>query len=172
MLMSETYQQATEANPDAVAKDPDNHLLSRMNRQRLEGESVRDTLLAVSGRLNPAMGGPGVVLPEAAAAAGGSKAMPISPDPKDHNRRSVYLFARRNLRHPFLEAFDLPDSNLSCPQRERSTTAPQALALLNATEAATAATALAERLEHEAKSPEERVGPGLSADPRPLADHR
>jgi hypothetical protein len=157
MLMSETYQQATEANPDAVAKDPDNHLLSRMNRQRLEGESVRDTLLVVSGRLNPAMGGPGVVLPEAAAAAGGSKAMPISPDPKDHNRRSVYLFARRNLRHPFLEAFDLPDSNLSCPKRERSTTAPQALALLNATEAATAATALAERLEHEAKSPEERV---------------
>ena len=56
-------------------------------------------------------------------------------DPTEHVRRSVYLFARRNLRHPFLEAFDLPDSNLSCPQRERSTTAPQALALLNADEA-------------------------------------
>ena len=53
---------------------------------------------------------------------------------------------RRNLRDPFLEAFDLPDSNLSCPKRERSTTAPQALALLNADEAADAAKALAGRL--------------------------
>ncbi len=51
----------------------------------------------------------------------------------------MYLFARRNLRLPFLEAFDLPDSNLSCPQRERSTTAPQALALLNSAEVADAA---------------------------------
>ncbi len=69
--------------------------------------------------------------------------------------RSVYLFARRNLRHPFLEAFDLPDSNLSCPRRERSTTAPQALALLNADETLTSAKAIAEQL---AKAPEaERV---------------
>ena len=61
-----------------------------------------------------------------------------------HVRRSVYRFSRRNLRHPFLEAFDLPDSNLSCPRRERSTTAPQSLALLNADEAMTAAKALAD----------------------------
>jgi hypothetical protein len=128
-----------------------------MNRQRLEGEAVRDALLAISGRLNPAMGGPGVALPESAAAAGGSRAVAASRDPKEHVRRSVYLFARRNLRHPFLEAFDLPDSNLSCPKRERSTTAPQALALLNAPEAAAAAKALAERLEREAKSPAEQV---------------
>jgi hypothetical protein len=157
MLTSEAYRQSTQASPEALAKDPDNYLLSRMNRLRLEGEAVRDTLLAVSGRLNPAMGGPGVVLPESAAAAGGSKAVPVSPDPQDHARRSVYLFNRRNLRHPFLEAFDLPDSNLSCPKRERSTTAPQALALLNATEAADAAKALAGRLEREAATDAERV---------------
>jgi hypothetical protein len=157
MLMSETYQQSTRANPTAIAKDPDNHLWSRMSRLRLEGEAVRDTLLAVSGRLNLVAGGPGVVLPESAPAGGGAKPIAVSPDPKDHTRRSVYLFNRRNLRHPFLEAFDLPDSNLSCPKRERSTTAPQALALLNAKEAAAAAKALAERLEREAKSPEERI---------------
>jgi hypothetical protein len=69
----------------------------------------------------------------------------------------VYLFQRRNRRDPFLEAFDLPDSNLSCPKRERSTTPPQALALLNATEAADAAKALAGRLEREAATDAERV---------------
>jgi hypothetical protein len=153
MLTSATYQQSS--NPQAA--DPDNKLLSRMNRLRLEGEAVRDALLTASGRLNPVMGGPGVVLPEAAAAAGGSKAVPVTTDSRERERRSVYLFARRNLRHPFLEAFDLPDSNLSCPRRERSTTAPQALALLNAAEATSAAKALAERLMREAKSEEERI---------------
>ena len=87
-----------------------------MNRLRLEGEVVRDTLLAVSGRLNPKMGGPGVVLPELSKPAGGSKPVPVTTDATEYDRRSVYLFARRNLRYPFLEAFDLPDSNLSCPQ--------------------------------------------------------
>jgi hypothetical protein len=157
MLMSDTYQQSTRVGPEAAKKDPDNRLLSRMNRLRLEGEAVRDALLAVSGRLNPKAGGPGVVLPETSKAAGGSRAVSVTADAKEHARRSVYLFSRRNLRHPFLEAFDLPDSNLSCPRRERSTTAPQSLALLNAAEAMTAANALAERLTREAASDTERI---------------
>jgi len=157
MLMSETYQQSAQADPEALAKDADNKLLSRMNHMRLEGEAVRDALLAVSGRLNPTMGGPGVVLPESSVAAGGSKAVPVTPDPGARDRRSVYLFARRNLRDPFLEAFDLPDSNLSCPKRERSTTAPQALALLNAAEASAAAKVLAGRLGREVKLEAERI---------------
>jgi hypothetical protein len=156
MLTSETYRQSTQVSPEAAKVDPDNKLLSRMNRLRLEGEAVRDALLAVSGRLNPKAGGPGVVLPEAAQPTGGARAAPPSPE-AERTRRSVYLFARRNLRLPFLEAFDLPDSNLSCPRRERSTTAPQALALLNAAEAAAAAQALADRLEREAKTEPERV---------------
>jgi hypothetical protein len=157
ILMSETYQQSTPPSAEAIAKDPDNRLLSRMNRQRIEGEAVRDALLAMSGRLNLAMGGPGVVLPEAAAAAGGSKPVPVNTNLADHTRRTIYLFARRNLRHPFLEAFDLPDSNLSCPRRERSTTAPQALALLNAAEATVAAKSLAERLKRESNSDADRI---------------
>jgi Protein of unknown function (DUF1553)/Protein of unknown function (DUF1549) len=157
MLMSEAYKQSTQVSPEAAKADPENRLISRMNGLRLEGEAVRDALLMVSGRLNLKMSGPGVVLPETAAAAGGSKPAAVSADLRDHVRRSVYLFARRNLRHPFLEAFDLPDSNLSCPRRERSTTAPQALALLNATDAATAATALAERLTKEAASETGRI---------------
>jgi hypothetical protein len=151
MLLSETYRQSTQVSRDAAARDPDNHLLSRMNRLRLEGEAVRDALLTVSGRLNPTAGGPGVVLP-AVAVGRGAKNIAASPDPRDRDRRSVYLFARRNLREPFLEAFDLPDSNLSCPRRERSTTAPQALALLNAEDVLAAAQALAERLTRETRT--------------------
>jgi hypothetical protein len=157
MLLSETYQQSAQRSKEAESIDPDNKLLSHANRLRLEGEAVRDTLLAVSSRLNPKMGGPGVVLPEASRAAGGSRPVAITADPKEYTRRSVFLFSRRNLKLSFLEAFDLPDSNLSCPKRERSTTVTQALALLNAAETMTAAKALADRLTLEAKTEEERV---------------
>jgi hypothetical protein len=157
ILLSETYQQSTAVSPEAWEKDPDNRLFSRMNRQRLEGEAVRDTLLAVSGRLNSTACGPGVVLPELTAASGGARPVAVTADSREHQRRSIYLFNRRNLRHPFLEALDLPDSNLSCPKRDRSTTAPQALALLNATDANKAAKALAERLMSEAKTDAERI---------------
>jgi hypothetical protein len=157
MLLSATYQQATAPSPAALAQDPDNRLLARMNRLRLEGEVVRDSLLAVGGRLNLQMGGPGVFPPIPAEALRGFSGWKASADPQDHVRRSVYIFARRNLRFPFLEAFDLPDSNLSCPRRERSTTAPQALALLNAADVVAAARALAERVGKEAESEEERI---------------
>jgi hypothetical protein len=131
MLRSATYQQSASGRP---AKDPDNRLLGHMNRLRLEGEAIRDSLLAVSGRLDRRLGGPGK---------------------PDGVRRSVYLFARRNLRDPFLVTFDLPDSTLSCPKRERSTTAPQALSLLNADEVVTASRALAAMLERESGQEEQ-----------------
>jgi hypothetical protein len=139
MLVSATYQQSTHASKNSVAKDPTNSLLSRMNRMRLEGEVIRDSLLAVSGRLDRAAGGPSV------------------PPSADNTRRSIYVFAKRNAKFAFLEPFDLPDDNQSCSQRERSTTAPQALTLLNATEAVAAAKALAVRLEREAASPSDRI---------------
>src|SRR6185295_17629502 len=87
----------------------------------------------------------------------GSRGWTVSADPKDHVRRSIYIFARRNLRFPFLEVFDAPDSNLSCPERGRSTTAPQSLTLLNAEDVVLAAKATAERIQKEAATPEERV---------------
>jgi hypothetical protein len=55
----------------------------------------------------------------------------VSTRPADHYRRSVYVFARRNLRYPVFDAFDRPDGNATCPERSRSTTAPQSLHLLN-----------------------------------------
>ena len=157
MLTSATYQQATAAAAETAKKDPANNLFGRMNRMRLEGEIIRDSLLSVSGRLNPKMGGPSVFPPIPAEAGAGAKEWKASADPADHVRRSVYIFARRNLRFPFLEPFDVPDSNQSCPQRERSTTAPQALALLNSSDVAAAAKALALRLEKDAGSTDERI---------------
>jgi hypothetical protein len=154
MLLSATYQQSTIVSAQAREVDPENPLFSRMNRLRLEGEIIRDSLLAASGRLNRTMGGPGVFPAVPAEASASWKA---SPDPRDRVRRSIYVFARRNIRFPFLEAFDLPDSSLSCPKRERSTTATQALTLLNASDVAEAASALARRISDEANTEEERV---------------
>ncbi len=157
MLTSATYQQATTASAQALSQDPDNLLLSRMNRLRLEGEIIRDSLLVISGQLFGKMGGPGVFPPIPADAGQSAKEWKTSSSATDHVRRSVYIFARRNLRFPFLEAFDLPDSNLSCPKREQSTTAPQALALLNASDVLTAARALAAQLERDVDSATARI---------------
>src|SRR5262249_58409712 len=71
-------------------------------------------------------------------------------DPTEYARRSVYLIAKRNLRLPFMEVFDAPDMQVSCPRRESSTHAPQALELLNGALANEQAEALAKRLEREA----------------------
>ncbi|MSU50474.1 MAG: DUF1553 domain-containing protein [Opitutus sp.] len=142
----------------AAAKiDPDNRLYWRMNRLRLEGEVVRDSLLAVSGELNPAIGGPGVFPPIPKEIFAGSKGWTTNASPHDYSRRSLYIFARRNLRFPFLEVFDAPDNNFSCPSRERSTTAPQSLTLLNADEVLRAADRTAQRLQTEADSPTARI---------------
>ncbi|HWY88928.1 MAG TPA: DUF1549 and DUF1553 domain-containing protein [Gemmataceae bacterium] len=155
MLASATYQQSTFASRETLAADPGNSLFSRMNRLRLEGEIVRDSLLAVSGRLNSKRGGPSVLPPLPSEVV--VQEWKVTPDPSEHGRRSVYIFARRNVRFPFLETFDLPDSNQSCPKRERSTTAPQALALLNDRDMSAAAKALAERLQRETSSKEEQI---------------
>jgi hypothetical protein len=96
----------------------------------LEGEAIRDAILQVSGRLNLKMGGPGVFppLPEGMVTRGGWNK---EEDPSEASRRSVYIFVRRNTRYPMLEIFDLPDTHESCGRRNMTTTAPQALELLN-----------------------------------------
>ncbi len=175
MLMSATYQQSSNAERGTRSAeqggtvprsefrvprsfDPQNLLLSRMNRLRLEGEVIRDSLLAISGQLNPQLGGPGVFPPVPKELFAGAKGgWPQNDRVSEYSRRSIYIFARRNLRFPFLEVFDAPDSNLSCPSRERSITAPQSLTLLNADEVTTAARLTAARLEQECPSADERV---------------
>jgi len=157
ILLSETYQQSSQPSTEDVARDPENKLFSRQNRIRLEGEIIRDSLLAISGKLNPKVGGPSVFPPIPVDITKVSKNWMTSAKAEDHARRSLYIFARRNLRFPFLEVFDAPDSNLSCPERGRSTTAPQSLTLLNSEEVMTAAKATAARVMKEARSPEQQI---------------
>ncbi|QEH36009.1 hypothetical protein OJF2_45670 [Aquisphaera giovannonii] len=149
MVTSATYRQSSRASAAALAADPDNTLLWRHGRLRLDGEAIRDALLAVSGRLNPALGGPPVFpeLPDELTKLSNKGAVwPVSDRRLDRDRRSLYVFIRRNLRYPFFEAFDRPDTNASCPRRPTTTIAPQALTLLNSRLANDAAHALAARI--------------------------
>lgn len=157
MLLSATYQQSSLASKEMLNRDPDNRLFSRWQRKRLEGEVIRDSLLAISGELNSTMSGPGVFPPIPADLFKGAAGWTASTNAHEHARRSLYIFARRNLKFPFLEVFDAPDSNLSCPSRERSTSAPQSLTLLNADEVMAAARIAAARITTEFASTRDRV---------------
>jgi len=159
ILNSNTYMQSSAPPSDsalntlALTKDPENRLLWRFNRRRLEAEQIRDAILAASGALNPKQGGPSVMVPieqELVKLLYKPSQWRPAKDPAEHTRRSVYLIAKRNLRLPFMEVFDAPDLQVSCPRRESSTHAPQALELLNGVFTNEQAEALARRLEAEA----------------------
>jgi hypothetical protein len=161
MLTSATYMRATRPTEPgwtddqrtaaivcwkkSIEVDPENRLLARMNRLRLDGESIRDAMLAASDRLSSRRGGPGVrpPLPDELTSTLLKGQWVVAPDEQDHRRRSIYIFVRRNLRYPLFDVFDRPDTNASCPQRPRSTTAPQSLTLLNSDFTLTAARDLA-----------------------------
>ncbi len=136
IMLSDTYQRSAEATPAAREKDPTNTLLSHFNRRRLHAEEIRDAALQVSGLLNLKMGGMPAVPPLEKEELFGIIGKPenawlVSPDTREHVRRSIYLLHRRTFQQPMMEAFDTPDGVLSCARRNESTTAPQSLALLN-----------------------------------------
>lgn len=145
LLLSNSYQQAATFNPEAAKIDPDNLLLWRFRRQRLSGEEVRDAMLAISGKLDLQMGGPGVFpeIPKEMDVRGGWKR---NESESARNRRSIYVFVRRNSRYPMFQAFDMPDTHESCARRSATTTAPQALNLLNDNVVLNAAQAFAGRI--------------------------
>jgi hypothetical protein len=136
MLSSATYRQSSLVDLDqpahamALDRDNGNRLLWHMRRQRLAGEAIRDAMLAVSGQLNDTMFGPSA-RPELPQGIDGKLAWKPDADAPQRDRRSIYVIAKRNLRYPLLDMFDLPDMHNSCPQRSTTTTAPQALALMN-----------------------------------------
>ncbi|MDB5351826.1 MAG: Protein of unknown function (DUF1553)/Protein of unknown function [Planctomycetota bacterium] len=153
IVTSATYRQSSLIDPAALKADPDNALLWRHARSRLDGETIRDAMLAASGKLNRASGGPCVFpeLPKELMKLSGKGAIwPVSSREEDRNRRSLYVFLRRNLRYPLFEAFDKPDTNASCPKRAVTTIAPQSLSLLNGSLANDSARALADRVSREA----------------------
>jgi hypothetical protein len=134
ILLSATYQQSTRltAHEDrhAAGIDPDNQLYWHFPRQRLSAERIRDAWLAAADQLNEALYGPGV-RPELPPNFGGAANWKVSENPADRFRRSVYIYAKRNLPYPLLQAFDFPDMHESCGCRTQTVIAPQALLLLN-----------------------------------------
>jgi mono/diheme cytochrome c family protein len=159
LVTSATYRQASRHNPAYAKKDGDNLLLWRMNRTRLDAESVRDAVLLASGKLDRTMGGPSVKHFVQ------SKGIHVTPkvdygafdlDAPGAHRRSVYRFVFRTLPDPFLDALDCPDASQFAPVRAGSVTALQALAMLNDRFMVRQCEHFAARLEREAPRDVER----------------
>ncbi len=130
IVNSATYRQSAGYDPIAAKIDPEDRLLWRYPRHRLEGEVIRDSALAAAGLLNPKMGGPSI-FPEVPAGMESRGGWHVNDDASERNRRSVYVFVRRNTRYPMFEAFDMPDTHESCGRRYNTITPIQALSLLN-----------------------------------------
>ena len=154
MVTSSVYRQQSRSPRAAAgrAKDPENRLLWRFTRRRLEAEEIRDAMLAVSGQGNPKAGGESIMVPVEPELIGlmyKPEQWQVAKNPRDHQRRSIYLIAKRNMRLPFMEVFDQPTLLTSCSRRESSTHAPQALELLNGRLSNELARAFAKRLRRE-----------------------
>jgi hypothetical protein len=137
IVLSNTYRESSENQPAAAKADGDNRLLWKYSRRRLEAEAIRDFMLSTSGLLSSQKGGPGVFPPvpagavsdlSATAAAGGWKK---ETDPNQINKRSVYIFVRRNLRYPMLMEFDSANTFEVWHSRKNTVTPAQSLDLLN-----------------------------------------
>lgn len=149
IVESSTYRQSSRARPELAERDPENRWLARQNRVRLEGEILRDEALAVSGMLNGQIGGRSYRphLPEDIKALSLAGAWSWADDAGPTVwRRSLYQYFQRTVSHPLLEILDQANPSESCPRRERSDTALQALALLNDEVFVAAARALGGRL--------------------------
>jgi len=168
ILESGAFRQNSESNvqgpmskiADAEKIDPDDRLLWHFPRRRLTAEEARDAMLAVAGRLNGEFGGESVMPPvkkELVDLLYDPAQWKVTPDVREHDRRSVYLVAKRNLKLPFMEVFDQPDLLTSCARRQSSTHSPQALEMLNGELAGEMAEALSERLRREAGNDPVRI---------------
>jgi hypothetical protein len=136
IMNSRAYRRSTTASEKAASEDPENIYLSHFSRRRLSAEEVRDAVLKTAGSLNLDMGGVPVVPPLEEEELYGiigtpDSAWPVTPDPEQYTRRSVYLLSRRTFTQPMFAVFDQPVGIVSCARRNESTTAPQSLALLN-----------------------------------------
>jgi hypothetical protein len=158
IVRSATYQQSSRVTPDRLAADPDNVLLARGPRFRLEAELVRDAALAASGLVSDRVGGPSVYPPQPASVttegAYGPLTWTVSTGP-DRYRRSLYTFAKRTAPFAMASIFDAPSGESCLARRDRSNTPLQALTLLNDEAFLEMARAL---------------GREAAADPRPAAE--
>lgn len=162
ILSSGAYRQsqATGQSEEVQRLDPENRWLSHFPRRRLSSEEVRDAMLLVAGQLNTQVGGPSVMLPvdpEMVQLLYKPSQWVVTKDEAMHARRSIYLFAKRNLRLTMMENLDAPTLLCSCGRRESSTHAPQALELMNGWQANRLAESFAQRLERESQGNRRRL---------------
>jgi hypothetical protein len=162
IVQSAAYRQGSHMDPAKLEKDPYNRLLARGARFRVEGEIVRDIALAVSGLLNPAVGGKSIMAPAPAflfqPPASYAPFPWVEETGPDRYRRALYTYRRRSTPFPMLQTFDAPDGSTACVRRARSNTPLQALTLLNETIAVESARAFALRIVDEGgKTDEERL---------------
>jgi len=138
LVTSNTYRQSAEFDAKKAAIDPENRLLWRMNRRRLDAEALRDSILSAAGTINLQVGGPSVRIPlepevydTIFSEYEPDNLWPVTPDAGQHTRRTLYLVRKRNVRLPMLAVFDQPDMMSSCAARGQTVHALQALTLLN-----------------------------------------
>jgi mono/diheme cytochrome c family protein len=157
LIVSSAAYQRSSLHPDPAEferLDPAHALYAAFTPRRLSAEELRDAMLAVSGELNPDVGGipvrpdmnPEVAIQPRQLMGGAASVYEPDPLPKQRNRRSIYAEKNRGLRYPFFETFNQPGPDNSCEKRESSTVAPQALTLFNAEEVQDRALAFAARL--------------------------
>jgi len=153
VMTSSAYRMSSRADAAALKADPANALFWRFNLRRLTAEEVRDSVLAVSGRLSLTMGGPSVYPPIPKEVLAGQsrpgEGWGQSP-PEEAARRSVYVYVKRSLLMPVLATHDQADTDSSCPVRYTTTVPTQALGLLNGAFTQEQAADFAARLNREA----------------------
>ena len=160
IVMSATYQQSSRATPELLAKDPENRLMARGPRVRLEAEAIRDAALRTSGLLSERVGGPSVFPPQPAGVTTegtyGGLEWKVSPG-GDRYRRGLYTFTKRTAPFAMATTFDAPSGEVCVARREVSNTPLQALTLLNDPAFEEAAQALGQLMAARGGTVEERV---------------
>ena len=159
IVTSATYRQQSAHRDDAATIDGGNRFLWRMNRRRLEAEEIRDSILAVSGRMNHRMNGPGYYLFALEQTAHSPHYEYHKFDPEDvaSHRRSVYRFIVRSQPDPYMTTLDCADSSQSTPLRDETLTSLQALSLLNNRLSLSMSQHFARRLGEESKTGSDRI---------------
>ena len=162
LVMSATYRQSTKVTTESYARDPDNRLLARGPRFRLQGEFIRDNALMISGLLNDQMGGPGVkpYQPPGLWAEVGLSGKPNFVQDHDDKlyRRTIYTYWKRSAPPPSMQIFDAPTREKCTIRRPRTNTPLQALVTLNDVQFVEAARHFAQRMMLEGgDSPEQRL---------------
>jgi hypothetical protein len=179
ILLSSAYRQSSISPIEEAAaeKDSENALVWKFSHRRLEAEEIRDAMLAISGRLNLKAGGPSFMVPidpDLVLSLKRPQYWVATRDKSEYDRRTLYMIYKRNLRLPFVEVFDAPDTLLSCARREQSTHAPQALELLNGQTSNDLAGSFATRILKERDTPAARIDYAwrLAAGRVPTADEK